>query len=306
MKTNAEPTKKIGRLKAGKKIISSSWKVFKLEPGLVAVEIISWIVGLILLLAFLAGFIALTVSISGVAGTVDEASMDLNDLRVYALLAFYYVISGSVHALFSGWFSHIVYQRLDGNDPTVRDSLKTTLSRFGPLSKFGVINGLMYLIFEAIRSRTSFLGDLVSFIGAFAWSVASIFAVPIIVNRKEKIGPITAVKESAGLIKKTWGEGVVSQFGIALVGTLLFVGYILLFAVIGGLAFSTMGSDFGIAAIIVGVLGASALIVLLSMLSSIAQTALYYYAQTGKSPAEFDKELMRSAMTPKKARKIFG
>lgn len=302
MKTGTQTTKKIGRLTAGKKIISSSWKILKLEPGLIAVEVIAGITTILLAVLLLAGALLI-----GEYNAVDQSrSFTLGGPKYWALLVVFYVIAGAVYAFFTGWFSHIVYERLEGNNPTVLGSLRATMSKIAPLSVFGVINGLMNFIFEAIRNRTSFLGDLVSFVGQMAWSVASIFAVPIIVNRKEKIGPIAAVKESARLIKKTWGEGVVSQFGIALVGTLIILGYILLFGSIGALAFATLGSGFGVAAILLTIAGIIAIAVMLSMLSSIAQTALYYYAQTGKSPAEFDKELMRAAMTPKKARKIFG
>ncbi len=301
MKTNAQPTKKIGRLTAGKKIISSSWKILKLEPGLIAVEVIAGIITILLAVLLLAGALLI-----GEYNAVDQSrSFTLGGPKYWALLVVFYVIAGAVYAFFTGWFSHIVYERLEGNNPTVLGSLRATMSKIAPLSVFGVINGLMNFIFEAIRNRTSFLGDLVSFVGQMAWSVASIFAVPIIVNRKEKIGPIAAVKESTKLIKKTWGEGVTSQFGIALVGMLIISGYMLLFGTAASLFF-ILGTGPGIVAVVLSIMGVIVIGIVLSLISSIANTALYYYAETGKSPAEFDKELMRSAMTPKKARKIFG
>ena len=39
----------------------------------------------------------------------------------------------------------------------------------------------------------------------------------------EKLGPIAAVKRSAGIMRKTWGEGLVANFGVGLVMFLFFL-----------------------------------------------------------------------------------
>ena len=64
---------------------------------------------------------------------------------------------------------------------------------------------------DRIRRRTA-----VGLIGT-AWAVATYLAVPSLAV--EGVGPIEALKRSAGLIRKTWGEGFVGNIGIGWIGT---------------------------------------------------------------------------------------
>ena len=60
-----------------------------------------------------------------------------------------------------------------------------------------------------IQERVGFLGRfVVAFIGA-GWAVATFLVVPVSVARDA--GPIGSVKDSAALLKRTWGENVFGQ-----------------------------------------------------------------------------------------------
>ena len=63
----------------------------------------------------------------------------------------------------------------------------------------------------------------------FAWSVATFLVVPVLVV--EKVGPLDAIKRSASLLRKTWGEQLVGNFGIGLVFGLLVLLVVLLLGV---------------------------------------------------------------------------
>ena len=55
---------------------------------------------------------------------------------------------------------------------------------------------------------------MVKLIGV-AWTLATFLVVPVLVTRD--VGPIDAVKESAGLLRETWGENLIGNVGLGLV-----------------------------------------------------------------------------------------
>ncbi len=71
----------------------------------------------------------------------------------------------------------------------------------------------MGLFLEQIASRIPGAGRLASWLLGAAWSLATIFAVPLLAL--EGAGPLETAKESVQLIKSKWGEGVT---GLASIG----------------------------------------------------------------------------------------
>lgn len=69
--------------------------------------------------------------------------------------------------------------------------------------------GFVGYIIQTIEQRVGFLGKIIgSFIG-FAWSVACIFIIPTLVRDTEMANPVKLLRNSAGTLKRTWGELVV-------------------------------------------------------------------------------------------------
>ena len=63
------------------------------------------------------------------------------------------------------------------------------------------------------------MGRFVAGLLGAAWTVVSFLVVPILVV--ENKNPFAALQESAGLVKKTWGEQVAGNFGFGLIFFLL-------------------------------------------------------------------------------------
>lgn len=140
-----------------------------------------------------------------------------------------------------------------------------------------------------------------------AWNIATFFAIPVIMDSQEPIGPFKATKKSLGIIRKVWGESLIVSLGIGLIGGLVVFGYAIslgaIFALGGSLELS--GWFFGPIAIL-GLIGLIFLVLVLTMLSAFAKAAIYYYAVNGESPVMFDKRLLKHAFSPKKARRVFS
>jgi len=147
------------------------------------------------------------------------------------------------------------------------------------------------MVLRAIAERVGFLGRIITALLGAGWTVATYLVVPVLVARD--VGPIEAVKESAQILKRTWGENLVGQAGlgvafaliqffvVALGVALVIVAIPSTFLVMLSLAF-TMGS------------------VLLSFLvqgalSGIYAAALYRYATQNGNSQGFDTDALRSA-----------
>lgn len=119
--------------------------------------------------------------------------------------------------------------RLRGGDPTVGDGLRIAIGHIGPILGYALISATVGTILRLISDKLEFLGEIVSSIFGLAWSLASYLVVPILVL--EDVGPIEAVKRSANLLKKTWGEQIAGNFGLGTV----FAPLVFLVIIAGGL-----------------------------------------------------------------------
>lgn len=185
--------------------------------------------------------------------------------------------------------------RLEGGEPTVRDGLEIAWSKVGVILGYAAIAATVGLLLRALEERAGFLGRIVIGLLGAAWTVATFLTVPVLVARD--VGPIDAVKESMGLLRKTWGENLAGQGGIGLAFGLLSmvvflvgVGVALLASTVSGALAVTVGVAFVVALLALGVYQ--------SALTGVYSAALYHYADTGQAPLEFQGGLLKSAFQP--------
>ena len=117
--------------------------------------------------------------------------------------------------------------------------------------------------------------------------------VPVLVI--EGVGPVEAIKRSAGLLKKTWGEQIVGNFSIGLIFVLVTVLVILL-----GIPFFILAVSLESLALIIafGVIFVLVLVFLgliNSTLTGIYVAAVYRYAAEGEASGFFNEELIQGA-----------
>ena len=188
--------------------------------------------------------------------------------------------------------------RLDGGDPTVRDGLRIASSRIVQIIGYAAIAATVGLILRLIEERAGFIGRWIVGLLGLAFTVATFLTVPILVSRE--IGPIDAVKESAALLKKTWGENIIGNAGMGFVFFLFYLGAILLGTVlIVGVA-QTGSTALIVIVVALVVLAVVGLALVQAALQGVYSAALYRYATDGNAGEAFPTALLGEAFRPKR------
>lgn len=287
---------KLSHFKRGKLLTKGAWATLRADKELVMLPFISAIAGLIII----GSYFALTFTITQHGNTHILAGGN-----IFAYILMYVLLSVMGHffegALFAG-----ATERFNGGDPTVKSSLAAAKRRIKPLLVFSLFMGTIGLILNTIEQRVPLAGRIAIWLVNASWSVANIFAIPVIMSTQDDISPLEATRESVKIIKKVWGENVIAQFSIGLVALFAFLGVVVFGGVVGGLSTALFGDSAGlfIAAPLI-ILLFIAVILVFSTLNTIIKAAVYHYAVTGTSPEQFSAELLRQTMTVKKSRKLF-
>jgi len=226
----------------------------------------------------------------------------VNDDNLMGIEMIAFVILTSVF----GGFTHVLAQagvmasanlRYSGQTPTFTSSSKEAKANLKNLALFGLLEASVGLVLRALRDNLKAAGDLLSFIGGFAWAVASYFAIPAILF--EGLGPIASIRRSTEIIKAKWGSAlrvnlfanfafivaIFIAFGVLMSGMYLFAS-----AATGTLAEMFLGIW-----VVLGGLALLWLVILVqSTVMSYACVALYRYAQNQTSDG-FDATLLPNA-----------
>jgi hypothetical protein len=151
------------------------------------------------------------------------------------------------------------------------------------------------MVLRMLSERAGILGRIAISLVGMAWTLATYLTVPVLVTKD--IGPIDAVKESAMVFKRTWGEQVVGNFGMGWAIFLIMLAWTALSGLVLWLV-APMGGGAVLPAIGITVFGYILLGLFASALGGIYRAALYRYAMTGEVDA-FDPSIMGNAFRPK-------
>ena len=163
----------------------------------------------------------------------------------------------------------------------------------------GIVGGLIRQLEESVGGVGRWI---LAFIG-ISWSVASVFAVPVIIREEKQSNPAVFLKRSGSLVKKTWGESVVGIVGISALGIAAIVGTFLigtLLTIVSGVKFFEeyfgpyMVMGFAATAVL-----CLAIAYLSALLNDVYVCGLYIYAAEGVVPEEFDEDLFAKAWNVK-------
>lgn len=276
------------RLSNGLELATQSFRVLKLDKELLIFPLLS---GLGLLLVLSSFVIPLWNSEH--FWVVLKTQQVPDDPLAYALLFAFYFANYFLIVFFNAALIGCAIIRFRGGDPTLGDGLRAASARLPQIIGWALVSATVGLILRIVESRLEKVGRFVAGLFGMVWSVATYFVVPVLVV--EKLGPAPAIKRSAAILRKAWGEALAANFGIGLVvflATLASVIPVVLGFLLGSAATAIAGS-----------VVTALLLILISLtsaaVSAISVGALYLYAAEGIVPQQFDGALLRHAFVGK-------
>lgn len=217
----------------------------------------------------------------------------------YALLAVLYLVSTFLATFFNVAFYSQILNALRGRPVSVADGLRVAAARVKAILAWSLLTGVVGIIIRAIEERVGIVGRWIAAFIGLAWSVTSIFVVPIIVMEGSGANPVQFLKTSAAMLKKTWGESLLGYLGIRIGGLLVLLGSLVLFAVI--IFLGVVFENYLVLGLVTALwfFGLIAFMYLLNVAGDVYQGALYVYASEGTVPAPFDQDQMNMAWKTK-------
>lgn len=272
-------------------LVKASWAVLSSDKELILFPIVSMIVMIIVSIFFL-------LPASVVFGLLGAgAGEDASKVMGYVILFAFYLVSNTIAIYFNVGLIGAAMIRLDGGNPTLGDGFRIANERLGKIIGYAAITATVGVILRWLEEQ-KLIGQIVSSVIGLAWNLATFLAIPILVA--QDVGPIDAVKQSAALLKKTWGEQISGNFSLGGVFLLIYLAIIFVGVGLIVLAVSTESGLF--IALAIGLLVVSLVVVgvINGALSGIFQATLYRYAETGIAPDNFDIDTIRGAFKEKK------
>jgi hypothetical protein len=210
------------------------------------------------------------------------------------LAAGLYLVCMFLATFFNVAFFHQILSALRGGTVSVSEGLKFAVSKLPSILLWTLFAGVIGLIIKTLEERVGLLGKIILRLIGTAWSVASVFVIPVLILEPTR-NPLEILKQSALTLKKTWGESLAGYLGLQFGGGVVMILSVIFLA---GAAFLSAALHtfwiIGLAGVF-WVIGIVAFAYLSSVASQVYRCALYVYASEGNIPAPFNQEMLDMA-----------
>jgi hypothetical protein len=232
-----------------------------------------------------------------VFGQASVGRAAVGPLQIVVLFATYFGLA-CIATFFNVCVVYTTRVRLEGGDATFMDSIKFAFSRLHLILGWSFVSasvGILLHALETLAERAGLAGKVLLWILravlATAWSLVTVFVIPSMVYRE--LGPIDAMRDSIATLKRTWGEGVVGYFGVAIAGFVCALAPIAV--IVGGVFLATQVPAAGLVVCAVGFLGFVGVLLFFGVISTVYKTVLYHWATTQVAPMGFDPGALTAA-----------
>lgn len=269
-------------------LIKASAEVLRSDKELLVFPMLSGGASLLLMLSF---------ALPLLGARVFAASGEPSLAMLVAGFAFYFS-QYFITIFFNAALVAAAMVRLQGGDPTVRDGLRAAWERLGAIAGYAAFAATVGMALRVAEERVGVLGRMVLSLLGVAWTVATYLVVPVLVTRG--FGPVAAVRESASLFKRTWGENLIGNGGIGVVfgiGNALLIGVgVLTVIAAAGAGLPSLAIALALGFVLLLVLS----VLVQSALGGVYSAVLYRYAAVGNAPSGFDQALLSGAFAPRR------
>lgn len=197
-------------------------------------------------------------------------------------------------------FYHEIMNALTGQPVSIVRGLKFASTRLSSIFIWTLFAGLVGLLIKTIEERMQIVGQIIGKIVGIAWSIAAVFAIPVIVRQEATLNPVAILRNSAGALKRTWGEALIGYVGLSFANGIIAV--VTAMVAVGAIMLSSALHTYLIAVMIIPAwfLLLFAWAYVTSVAGHVYRGALYLYASEGVVPAPYDQQMLDMAWKFKK------
>lgn len=188
-----------GRIGRGWRLTQVAWKLIRADPTMLVLALAAVFFGTVFSLLF-----------AYLLGTTAAHHSDARTILL-AFAALYIATLTSV--FFNVALACAASAAFDGERMGPREAIRMAWGKRRRIALWSLISAVVGMLLAELANRLPGGARLVvRFVGA-AWGLATIFVVPILAM--EGVGPVDALKRSAGLVKRRWGESISGRISIS-------------------------------------------------------------------------------------------
>ena len=175
---------------------------------------------------------------------------------------------------------------MDGDHLSLAQALAVPARRLGQIFLWSLLAAGVGLLLEQLAARLPFGGRLVTWLAGMAWSIGTLFVLPILAL--DGCDAPECMRRSASLVKQRWGEGITGNLVIGAWSAVL----VIPLGIAAGVAQAATHSRTTTWLILVGVLMVTGSITWAA--TRVFSVALYGYATAGEAAGPFaDSDLQQ-------------
>ena len=212
-----------------------------------------------------------------------------------AYLVFLYFVSMFVATFFNVAFYNEILAALGGQPVSLSRGLQFACSRWKAILLWALFAGLIGLIIKVIEQRFEIVGKIIARLIGIAWSIAAVFAIPVIVRDESTANPIAILKKSAQTLTRAWGEGLIGYIGLGAVNFLVVLASVAVIVAVS--VVSAQLHSFWLLGCAIAVCIAFFIVwaYLMNVASLVYKGALYLYAAEGTVIEPYNQQMLDSA-----------
>jgi hypothetical protein len=211
-----------------------------------------------------------------------------------------YFISMFLATFFNVAFYNEILMALDGRGVSFRRGLQAAWQRVGAILAWSLLAGVVGWLIRALQERLPFVGRIITGIIGLVWSVAAVFAIPVIVQDPGTRNPLLILQRSASALKRTWGEGLIGYVGLSVGNVLVVLGSLVFLGVVCVAAYLTGSVLLVFVAAGFWLIGLVLLAYVMSVAGHVFRCALFKYATEGAIPAPYTQDMLDRAWKVKR------
>jgi hypothetical protein len=206
-----------------------------------------------------------------------------------------YLVSMFLATFFNVAFYSEIMAALNGKGVSFRRGLSMARSRLPSILAWSLLAGAVGWLIRNLEQRLPLAARIMTGFIGMAWSIAAIFAIPVIIQEQPMRNPIRILKQSAMTLKRTWGEGIIGYLGFSAGSAVLFGCSLLPLLLAGALALLFKSVWLIVIAGVLWMLGLFVMAYVSGVAGHVYRCALYMYATEGVVPEPYSQDLLDMA-----------